>query len=66
MIGYSYDRIDVQLLSIANDYDPGRTVEHLWFMVNGEWLMIMTQDERWNTYGSWFMINGSRFSKFGS
>lgn len=36
------------------------------FMVHGEWLMIMTQDERWNTYGSWFMINGSRFSKFGS
>ena len=22
-----YDRIDVQLLSIANDYDPGRTVD---------------------------------------
>ena len=31
MIGYSYDKIDVQLLSIANDYDPGRTVEYLWF-----------------------------------
>ena len=23
-------------------------MEHLWFMVQGSWLMIMTQDERWN------------------
>ena len=27
MIGYSYDRIDVQLLSIANDYDTRRKVD---------------------------------------